>query len=207
MSLDTWLLFIAVSLLPAISPGPAVLLAISNALRFGSMATLVSATGNALGLVVLGYAVTMGLGALMMASALAFTVVKLVGAVYLVFLGIKLFRDRTAFVAVENAIASRQSHWQLFSTAFIVSVTNPKAIFIIAALFPQFLAHGSYSLTDTSILSLTYAIMCFLNHALLAMFGGKIRKFLTTQKVITRLRKSLGVAFVGFGAALAAASR
>lgn len=207
MSLDSWLLFMAVSLLPAISPGPGVLLAISNALRFGSTATLISASGNAIGLVILGYAVTMGLGALMITSALAFTVVKLIGAVYLVYLGIKLFRDKSAFVAVENANAPRQSYWQLFSTGLIISVTNPKAIFVIAALFPQFLVHGTYNLADISILSFTYAVLCFLNHALLAMFGGKIRKVLKTQKTITRIRKSLGVAFVGFGAALASVSR
>ena len=207
MSLDSWLLFMAVSLLPAISPGPGVLLSISNALRSGSTATFVSASGNAIGLVILGYAVTMGLGALMITSALAFTVVKLIGAVYLVYLGVKLFRDKSAFVAVENANAPRQSYWQLFSTGLIISVTNPKAIFVIAALFPQFLVHGTYNLADVSILSFTYAVLCFLNHALLAMFGGKIRKVLKTQKTITRIRKSLGVAFVGFGAALASVSR
>ena len=210
MSLDSWLLFMAVSLLPAISPGPGVLLAISNALRFGNRDAGGIGSGGAIGLVILGYAVTMGLGVLMITSALAFTVVKLIGAVYLVYLvylGVKLFRDKSAFVAVENANAPRQSYWQLFSTGLIISVTNPKAIFVIAALFPQFLVHGTYNLADVSILSFTYAVLCFLNHALLAMFGGKIRKVLKTQKTITRIRKSLGVAFVGFGAALASVSR
>jgi len=207
MSLDTWLLFLAVSLLPAISPGPGVLLAISNALRFGTMATFVSATGNAVGLVILGYAVTMGLGALMAASALAFTMVKLIGAAYLVYLGVKLFRDKTAFVPATDINLPRQSNWRLFSTALFISISNPKAIFIIAALFPQFLGSGSYDLGAISILSFTYAFMCFVNHALLGLFGGKIRKALKSATLITRVRKSLGAAFIGFGAALAAATR
>ena len=207
MSLDLWLLFIAVSLLPAISPGPGVLLAISNALRFGASATIASATGNAMGLVILGYAVTLGLGALMAASALAFTVVKLVGAAYLVYLGVKLFRDKTAFLPSQIANAPVRNYRQLFTTGLIVSVSNPKAIFIIAAMFPQFIQPGAHDLTVISILSFTYAFMCFLNHALLALFGSKLRKLLKSASVISRVRKSLGLAFVGFGAALATVTR
>jgi hypothetical protein len=80
MPFELWLMFVAVSLLPAISPGPAVMLAISNTLRFGRNATLASATGNMMGLIVIGYAVAFGFGALMAASAVAFTVLKIIGA-------------------------------------------------------------------------------------------------------------------------------
>ncbi len=78
MALEAWLLFLLVSIVPVVSPGPAILLAINNTLRFGRQATVWSALGNSLGLIVLG------LGELMSASATAFTVLKLTGAVYLV---------------------------------------------------------------------------------------------------------------------------
>ena len=96
MLMKTWLLFLAVGILPAISPGPAVLLAISNALRYGPRAVLYSALGNALGLSILGFAVAFGLAAVLAVSAAAFTTVKIIGAAYLVYLGAKLWRDGKA---------------------------------------------------------------------------------------------------------------
>ena len=65
MLINTWLLFVAISIVPAISPGPAILLAISNSLRYGAKATFYSALGNALGLTILGFAVAFGLAALL----------------------------------------------------------------------------------------------------------------------------------------------
>ena len=109
MPIDLWLVFIAVSLLPAVSPGPAVMLAISNTLRFGRNATLASAAGNATGLVILGYAVALGFGALMAASAVAFTVLKVIGAAYLIFIGLKIWRDKSAFHVEDGVLIARKS--------------------------------------------------------------------------------------------------
>jgi len=207
MTIDTWLLFILVSLLPAISPGPAILLAISNALRFGTKATLWSGAGNAIGLALLGYAVTLGLGALMAASALLFTVIKFIGAAYLLYLGVKILRDKSAFKIDTSLPVERRTNGQLFTTALIVSVTNPKAILVISALFPQFINPGDHGLLDVTILSITYSAMCYLNHVFLAVFGGRMRDHLQSDHVVKWLRRTLGAAFVGFGAALAALTR
>ncbi len=207
MPFETWLLFMLVSLLPAISPGPGVLLAISNALRFGQNAALWSGAGNAVGLAILGYAVTLGLGAIMATSALLFTSIKYVGAAYLLYLGIKLLKDKTAFKLDTTVPAKRRSNRQFFTTALIVSLTNPKAIFVIAALFPQFIDPGTNSLLSITILSITYAVMCYLNHVFLAVFGGRMRDYLQSDRIVKWLRRTLGAAFIGFGAALATFSR
>jgi homoserine/homoserine lactone efflux protein len=148
MPFELWLMFVAVSLLPAISPGPAVMLAISNTLRFGRNATLASATGNMMGLIVIGYAVAFGFGALMAASAVAFTVLKIIGAVYLVYIGIKILRDGSSFQVQDGALTPRKSPMKLFLEAFFVSVTNPKAILVITALFPQFMSKGGINLLE-----------------------------------------------------------
>ena len=161
MSFDLWLVFVAVSLLPAISPGPGIMLAISNTLRFGRNATLASATGNAAGLVLIGYAVAFGFGALMATSALAFTVLKFIGAAYLIYLGLKVWRDKTGFQVCGNEASSGKSAWKLFLEALLVSVTNPKAILVITALFPQFMRSGRVDLMEISVLSFTYAALCF----------------------------------------------
>ncbi|EAV45464.1 LysE family translocator [Roseibium aggregatum] len=207
MPIDLWLLFIAVSLLPAVSPGPAVMLAISNTLRFGRNATLASAAGNATGLVILGYAVALGFGALMAASAVAFTVLKIIGAAYLIFIGIKIWRDKSAFHVEDGVLIARKSPRKLFLEALLVSITNPKAILVITALFPQFMRADGIDLMEISVLSFTYAALCFANHAAIAYAGGHMRRFLTSAKRMLWVRRVTGTLFVGFGAALAAASR
>lgn len=207
MSFELWLVFVAVCLLPAISPGPAVLLAISNTLRFGRNATLASASGNAAGLVVIGYAVAFGFGALMAASALAFTALKLIGAAYLIYLGLKIWRDKSAFVVTGSEAQARKSGTSLFLQAFAVSITNPKAILVITALFPQFMRADGIDLAETSILSLTYAALCYANHAMIAFAGDHMRRFLTSARRILWVRRLTGGLFVGFGSALATATR
>ncbi|MES0882508.1 LysE family translocator [Roseibium sp. SCP14] len=207
MSFDLWLVFVAVSLLPAISPGPGVMLAISNTLRFGRNATLASATGNAAGLVVIGYAVAFGFGALMATSALAFTVLKFIGAAYLIYLGLKVWRDKSSFQVASSIPANRKSSRKLFLEAFLVSVTNPKAILVITALFPQFMRADGVDMLEISILSITYAALCFANHALIAFAGNHLRKLLTSARRMRWVRRVTGGLFVGFGTALATATR
>ena len=96
MAIESFLLFIAVAILPAISPGPAILLALSNSLRHGPRSVIYSALGNTLGLTILGFAVAFGLAAILSVSAAAFMVVKIIGAAYLIYLGVKLWRDGQA---------------------------------------------------------------------------------------------------------------
>lgn len=206
MALDVWLLFVAVSLAPAISPGPAILLAISNALRYGSWATVYSALGNAAGLCLIGFAVAFGIGALMEASALAFALVKIVGGFYLAYLGIRVWRNGAAFEVSREPAHCKRSRLGLFSEAFFVAVTNPKAVVLLAALFPHFIS-DSPSVAEVAVMSATYAGLCFLNHLALAVLGGRIRSGLSSERIKTRLRRGLGATFIGFGVSLAALSR
>lgn len=206
MLFNSWLLFIAVSILPAISPGPGVLLAISNSLRFGPQATLYSALGNSLGLTILGFVVVFGLAAILEVSAIAFTVIKIIGALYLVYLGVKLWRDGKA-ISLPGDVMPSMSRGKLFRQAFLISITNPKALVLIAALFPPFIDRAQPLLAQAATMSFTYAGLCFANHLLLAFAGGKVRRFLSSETRILAVRRGLGATFIGFGAALAASSR
>jgi homoserine/homoserine lactone efflux protein len=207
MLMKTWLLFIAVSILPVISPGPGMLLAISNALRYGPQATLYSALGNTLGLTLLGFAVAFGLSAIIAVSAMAFTVVKIIGAAYLFYLGVKLWRDRDAIPLATLNPPPPISRGRLFRQAFFLAITNPKALVLIAALIPPFVDRSQPMFAQVTILSLTYAALCFVNHLTLAFAGSKLRRFLSSERSMTTVRRVLGTMFIGFGAALAAASR
>jgi threonine/homoserine/homoserine lactone efflux protein len=206
MLINTWLLFVAISIAPAISPGPAILLAISNSLRYGARATFYSALGNALGLTILGFAVAFGLAALLEVSALAFTVVKMIGALYLVYLGIKLWRDGKG-IALPSQAVPLMGRRKLFAQALLVSVTNPKALILLAALIPPFIDRAQPLLPQAAAMAVTYAGLCFLNHLMLAFASDKLRRFLSSPQRMLAVRRVLGTMFIGFGAALAAANR
>jgi threonine/homoserine/homoserine lactone efflux protein len=206
MIIESFLLFIAVSILPALSPGPGMLLALSNSLRYGARATFYSALGNSLGLMLMGFAVAFGLAAIFAISAMAFTVIKVIGAAYLVYLGIKLWRDGKA-LSLPGQDQAPLRPGRLFRQAFLVSITNPKAMVLLAALIPPFVDHSKPILMQVAAMSVTYAIMCFGNHLLLAQAGGRIRFLLSSEKRMKAVQRVLGSLFIGFGAALSAASR
>ncbi|WP_088344936.1 MULTISPECIES: LysE family transporter [Rhodomicrobium] len=206
MLIKTWLLFMAVAILPVLSPGPGMLLAISNALRYGPQATFYSALGNSIGLTALGLFIAFGLAAILEVSAAAFTIIKIIGAAYLAYLGIKLWIDGKA-ISLPGDVVPVMSRAKLFRQAFFLSITNPKALVLMAALFPPFIDRAEPLFAQAVIMSLTYAAMCFANHLMLAFAGGKIRRFLSSEKRITTVRRALGTLFIAFGAALATASR
>jgi homoserine/homoserine lactone efflux protein len=206
MDLNTLFLFLLVAVLPAMSPGPAVLLALTNTLRHGRAATVWSAMGNALGLFVLGLAVAFGAGALMKASTIAFVAFKVLGAAYLIYLGIKLWRSGLAF----DTTAAHTKHIaraRLFAEAFLVAITNPKAILILVALLPPFLKPGSQLLVQALTLSAAYAVLCLANHLCVAFFADRLRVFLFNPKRMRTTQKVAGGSFIGFGLLLLGASR
>ncbi len=207
MTLETWLIFVAMSIVPAISPGPAIVLAVSNSIRFTPTATLWSAAGNALGLIIIGLAVSFGLGSLMAASATAFTLTKLVGAAYLVYLGVRMWRGQGNRPGANVAHGGTARPGHLFVEALIVAVTNPKAIFILLALLPPFLEAGDGVLLHAVALSLTYSALCFTNHALVAVFASRVGRFLSSPWGDRIFRRAVGATFIGFGAAIATTSR
>ncbi len=207
MTFETWLLFLAVAILPALSPGPSVLLAISNSIRYGPSATLYSAMGNSLGLTLLGVAVAFGLAALMAASAHAFTVVKIIGAIYLCYLGIKLWKSGKALDFAAATAGPAKSRKKLFFEALFLALTNPKGLVLVAALVPPFVNHNAPVFPQAAILSMTFAGLCFCNHLFLAFAGAKMRRFLSSERRVLAVRRALGGLFIGFGAALAFSSR
>lgn len=206
MSFDSWLLFVALSILPAFSPGPGLLLTMSNSLRFGSRITLWSAFGNTLGIALLGLAVTFGLGALMLASATAFLVLKIIGGLYLVWLGIKTWRDRSNLIET-SASGSLPGGQKLFWTGVGIALTNPKAMAVLVAIIPPFLSSPAQLVQEGLILSVTYAAVCLVSHVMVALLSGRFRLFITSPKRMKILRRSIGATFMGFGIAMAAASR
>ncbi len=138
MSADRLLAFAAMSFLLIVVPGPSVLFVIGRALAQGRRAALTSVVGNTLGAYVIVVAVAFGVGAVVARSALAFTVLKLAGAAYLVYLGVKAWRQRGSLPVDVNGDEPVRGGLRTLWEGFGVGVANPKTIVFFAAVLPQF---------------------------------------------------------------------
>jgi threonine/homoserine/homoserine lactone efflux protein len=138
VSADRLLAFAAMSFLLIVVPGPSVLFVIGRALAQGRRAALTSVVGNTLGAYMIVVAVAFGVGALVARSALAFTVLKLAGAAYLVYLGVKAWRQRGSLPVDVNGDEPVRGSLRTLWEGFGVGVANPKTIVFFAAVLPQF---------------------------------------------------------------------
>ncbi|CAM3822748.1 LysE family translocator [Roseateles saccharophilus] len=203
MPFSTWLLFCGVALLVTFSPGPGVLLAISNSVAVGARQTAFSSLGNAAGLFIVSAAATAGMGALLALSASAFLAVKLVGALYLVYLGIRQWRSAPLRLDARAASAVQpHTPGRLFLQGLGVAVTNPKAILFFTALFPQFLTPGSSLLLQTVLLTLTFTALALASHAFYVGLFRTLSRFLTEARHLRLFNRISGGLFVLLGLSL-----
>jgi threonine/homoserine/homoserine lactone efflux protein len=119
-------------------PGPSVLFVVSRGVAHGRRAALATVLGNTAGLAVLVIVVALGLGSIVAESVAIFTAIKLAGAAYMVYLGIKMFRDRNELARMLDATAAPRGMQRMLREGFVVGVTNPKAVILLTAVLPQF---------------------------------------------------------------------
>lgn len=193
MTLDHWLAFVAASAILLAIPGPTVLLVISHALSHGKRSAYTTAAGVALGDLTAMTASMLGLGALLMASAELFTVLKWIGAAYLIFLGIKLWR--APVVTEQNAAeAAPASLRRMFWHAYAVTTLNPKSIIFFVAFLPQFLDTTKPLFDQMAIFEATFVTLASVNAMLYALTASAARRTIrkpSVQKVINRTGGSL----------------
>lgn len=204
MSLSAWSLFCMLSLVTAFSPGPAVLLAVSNAATLGMRRALVSSAGNAAGVILVSATAMLGLGALLKTSAWLFGALKLAGAVYLVYLGIRQWRSRASvFDAASNAAGMReQSIARLFLQGLLVATTNPKSILFFTALLPQFMSSEVPAMRQFLMLTLTFAACMAVSHlCYVGLVRGTGHWFASTARA-RQFNRLSGAMFVVLGVGL-----
>lgn len=175
MPLTNWLLFCGFALLATFTPGPAVLLAISNSVSCGPRSALVCSLGNALGLFIVSGIAMAGMGVVLATSVVAFTMLKVLGALYLIYLGYKQWRSRVSvFSGATQAL--RQAPWELFGKGIVLALTNPKAILFFSALLPQFLTPDLPLLQQFVVLTTSFSVCAVLSHAFYALLAHTLRR-------------------------------
>ena len=205
MHLSNWLLFCSVALLVTFSPGPAVLLAISNAIAVGPRRAMISSMGNGFGLFIISGVAMAGMGVVLATSATAFMLLKLAGALYLVYLGIKQWRSKTSIVAdapVALGAANPNSFWKLFRQGLTVALTNPKAILFFSALFPQFITPGEPVGIQFAELTASFVACAMLAHLFYANLARLLKSQLATPGRARLFNRICGGAFVLLGLSL-----
>lgn len=189
--------FLVASLVLALTPGPGVLYIVTRSLVQGRRAGLVSVAGVALGNLGNAFAAAFGLAALFAVSAAAFTLVKYAGAVYLIYLGLRMLGSAQAaptVAAPETASAGR-----VFRDGFVVALLNPKTTVFFAAFLPQFLSPGAPLAATLALATLFVAIAAFTD-SLYALAAGRVAPALARSRGVRRAGRLLGGGvFLGLG--------
>lgn len=208
MTGSTWLLFLTVSLAAAFTPGPGVLMAISTASTMGARRALYSSAGNALGVFIVATTAVAGLGLLLKTSAIAFGALKLAGAAYLIYLGIKAWRSGAALSAPVQpadmvAQAAQVSRMGTFRSGLLVALSNPKSILFFTAVFPQFMPHDHVDMVRFLLLTSTFTACSLLSHFFYVVCASWVKRSVKQSLARTRLAKrTTGAIYVGMGGAL-----
>ena len=206
MSFELWIAFAVASIILLSIPGPTVMLVVSYALGRGRSTGWFTVPGVALGDFTAMTLSLLGAGAVLAASATLFTVLKLAGAAYLVWLGIQLWRSEPTAAILEGEAKSKSGK-AMFWQAYVVTALNPKGIVFFIAFVPQFVVAGQPALPQFVILETTFLALAAANAALWAVLAGEMRNRFKSPRVLKAINRVGGSLLIGAGAVTALARR
>lgn len=200
MELSTWLLFLSIALVAIISPGPAVLLSVTNSLTHGFTKSVFSSLGNIIGIFAVSSAAALGLGAVLQTSILLFTALKIFGAIYLIYLGISQWKSKhNIFEKPIETSKSNQGIRKSFVQGFLVAISNPKAILFFTALFPQFIDLSKHIFVQFIILTTTFMFFSFTILLIYALSAHSAKGWFAKSNRAIWLNRISGTVFITFG--------
>jgi threonine/homoserine/homoserine lactone efflux protein len=189
-------------------PGPSVVFVIGRALAYGRGVALSTVLGNSLGLLVVLVLVAFGLGAVVQESVAVFTVLKLAGAAYLVFLGVQAIRHRRGMVVEDDVPTAPLSRGRAVRQGFVVGVSNPKAFMIFAAVLPQFVDRGHDVRAQMLLLGLLAFVIGLLSDSVWAVLASRLRSWFNASPERGEAMGAVGgVSMIGLGVGIALTGR
>jgi len=206
MLFETWLLFAVTETFLCLTPGPAVLLALSQALARGTVYSVWSSLGILTANAFYFALSATGFGALLLASYEVFFLVKWIGAAYLVYLGVMTFLSRDSGLTVHAAGAARSGR-RAFADGVVLQASNPKAILFFAALLPQFVDPSRAVGYQVAILGITSVVVEFFVLLGYGILAGRAVKLAAKPGFAKTTNRIAGTLLVGAGAGLAAIPR
>jgi len=203
MSFATWIAFVIAGTLIAISPGSGAVLSMSHGLAYGVRKASATVLGLQLGLLLVLVIAGAGVGSLLLASELAFTVVKTIGALYLIWLGIGQWRAKAQATGVPTAgLAAHPSFGRRVLTGFLTNATNPKGIIFMVAVLPSFIAPTAPVLPQLAILAATMVtIDATVMHGY-AFLASSMQRFFRDERAVKAQNRFFGAVLIVVGALL-----
>lgn len=202
MSIEQWLLFIPAAFALNVFPGPNNILSLSNGARYGFTAAFYAGCGRLPAFAVMIILTAIGLGAVLAASETAFTLLKGIGAAYLIYLGIKMYFARGQAVAFGLAVQPVTSLRVLARRDFLVAASNPKAIAIFTAFFPQFLVQGQPFWVQLLLMGSVFLLLEIVAIALYAIGGLRLRGLAGSAVGLRWINRGSGIALICAGITL-----
>ncbi|KZM47445.1 LysE family translocator [Labrenzia sp. OB1] len=201
MTLELYSAYIVATLILLAIPGPTVMLVVSYALTQGRKSALASVLGVGLGDATAATASLLGLGAILAASTTAFAALKWIGAIYLIWLGIRMWRSRP--VALGAHKVADIPAWKIFWHAYFVTALNPKGIVFFMAFLPHFIAPQAPVVPQLTLLGVTFVILGIFNAAIYALAAAAVGRKLRSPSLLRMVNK-VGGGFLISAAAMTA---
>ena len=198
-SLPNLSIFLLAALILLLTPGPAVLYIVARSLDQGRLAGFVSVLSIEVGNLVHVLAATLGLSAILVSSALAFSIVKYLGAAYLIYLGVRRLLARDTVRQQTNF--QRQSLGRIFRQGVLVAILNPKTALFFFAFLPQFVDSSTSSFTlQLLTLGCLFVLMAIVTDSLYALLAGTVGQWLKSTRSFLRVERYLvGTVYIGLG--------
>ena len=207
MPIELWLAFAVAATGLILMPGPTVLLVVGYAISSGVRPALASMIGVALGDVTAMTVSFIGLGAVLATSAELFVAMKWLGAAYLIYLGVRLWRAPAVPPDRDPAVATRLPVLAMVGNAFAVTVLNPKGILFFAAFMPQFMDPGSPALPQMLLLGGTFVLIALSVLTVYVLMSGRVRRAVSTPSALRLFNRIGAGALIGAGVLTASLRR
>ena len=201
--------FVLIAVVLILVPGPSVLFVVTRSLTLGRGAGVATVVGNAAGVYVQVVAVAFGLGTLVQESIAVFTVIKLAGAAYLVYLGVQTFRHRRSLAAALYAPVEPKVLRRILADGFVVGMFNPKVIVFFMAVLPRFVDRSAGSVpVQLLALGAIFCAIAVICDSIWALLAGAARTWLVSSpRRLAAIGGSGGLAMIGLGSGLAVSGR
>ena len=204
--LHVWIAFVIAAETLLILPGPTDMVVVSYALTRGRRSAWASVPGVTLGDATALVLSMLGLGAVLMTSAELFNALKIAGAAYLIYLGIKTWRAPVPATMAENAPLQRGG-WRIMAHTYVATALNPGGIVFYVAFFPQFLSPDKPLLTQVAVFGATFVAMGTLNSVLYATLALQVRRFVRSYRARRNMNRATGGFLVAMGGIVGLAQR
>jgi threonine/homoserine/homoserine lactone efflux protein len=203
--MENYLLFLLVAVITVLSPGPGVVLTLTNTIRYGTNGAVGGIFGIAFGTFIVAGVSATSLGIILMTSSVAFSALKFIGAAYLLYLGVKLWRSPPVKIELNSEIVKNKK--LQFLEGLTIQLTNPKAVFFFMSIFPQFIDFTVSYKVQFMILVVTYSSLVIIIHLLYSLLAKSARGWLSSTRGGRIVNRLSGGTFMCFGVGLATASR